>query len=204
MYSADMIEVLLSQMPPTHYLWGISLESWLTIAAIISGPVAALIIQKRLEERRAKKNRKIRIYQDLMANRVSRLSAAWVQALNGIETEFYGDTKVIEAWRVLVDHLNAPEAHAPDEVKRWNDTLTDRVNDMLYEMGESLGYHFDKVTLKRNAYYPRGWGEVELEQHALRKKVLELLDGNRKLPVAIFEETFPDLIDKPGKMPPEK
>jgi hypothetical protein len=191
-------------MPPIHYFLGISLESWLTIAAIITGPLAALLIQKRLEERRAKKNRKIKIYQDLMANRVSRLSPAWVQALNGIETEFYGDTTVIEAWRVLVDHLNAPEAHESDQVKRWTDILTDRVNDMLYEMGESLGYHFDKVTLKRNAYYPKGWGEIELEQHAVRKKFLEVLDGQRKLPIAIFEERFPDLIEQVEKAAPGK
>lgn len=183
---------------------GISLESWLTIAAIITGPIAALVIQKYLEERRAKKDRKIKIFHDLMANRASRLSAAWVQALNGIETEFYGNSKIIEAWRVLVDHLYAPEASDPSKVEQWQASLTDTANDMLYEMGESLGYHFDKVTLKRNAYYPRGWGEIELEQHALRKKLLELLDGKRKLPIATFEEAFPELVDEKPKVAPNK
>jgi hypothetical protein len=66
-------------------------------------------------------------------------------------------------------------------------------------MGQSLGYHFDKVTLKRNAYYPKFWGEVELENHAVRKKFLELLEGKRKLPVATFEETFPELADEKTK-----
>ena len=180
----------------THWFLGISLDGWLTIAAIITGPIAALLIQKYLEERRAKKNRKMRIHQALMANRASRLSAAWVEALNGIETEFYDDKKVIEAWRVVVDHLNAPESHDPAQLSRWAEILADHVNNMLYEMGESLGYHFDRVTLKRNAYYPSGWGEIELENHAVRKKLLELLDGKRKLPVATFEDKFPDLVDE--------
>src|SRR5437773_4882508 len=114
-----------------------------------------------------------------MANRASRLSAPWVQSLNAIETEFYGNTKVIEAWRVIVDHLYSAEANDSAQVDRWNEKLGDLVNELLFEMGKSLGYHFDKVTLKRNAYYPRGWGEIELEQHAIRKKFLEVLDGKR-------------------------
>jgi len=192
-------------MPPAPLtIWGIYLESWLTIAAIIVGPIAALLIQKYLEERRAKQNRKIRIFQALMANRASKLSLGWVEALNGIETEFYGEKKVIEAWRVVVDHLNSVEANDLSKIDRWSEILADHVNDMLYEMGESLGYHFDKVTLKRNAYYPRGWGEVELEGHAVRKTFLELLGGKRRLPVAVFEEKFPELFDENKKVTPIK
>jgi hypothetical protein len=183
-----------------HSFLGISLESWLTILAIITGPIAALLIQKSLEDRRAKKERKIRIFHTLMSNRASRLSAAWVQALNGIETEFYGERLVIEAWRLIVDHLSSPDANDPGKVDRWTATLTDRVNEMLYEMGESLGYHFDRVTLKRSAYYPRLWGEIEVEQHALRKKLLELLDGKRRLPTAVFEDKFPALADESDKI----
>jgi hypothetical protein len=183
---------------------GISLEAWLTIAAIITGPIAALLIQKRLEERTAKRNRKIQIFHSLMANRASRLSAPWVQALNGIETEFYGATNVIEAWRVLVDHLNSSDANDPALFTRWLEKLSDVINDLLFEMGKSLGYHFDKITLKRNAYYPRLWGEMELEQHAIRKKFLEVLDGKRRLPIANFEDTFPALTDQDPKVTPIK
>jgi hypothetical protein len=186
-----MLTILLSS--------SISLESSLTIAAIIVGPIAALWIQKVLEEDRAKKDRKIRIFHALMSNRASRLSAAFVQALNGIETEFYGDKKVIEAWRVLVDHYNSSDISDQAQVQRWTEKLGDIINDLLFEMGRSLGYDFDKVTLKRNAYYPKMWSETELEQHALRKKLLELLDGRRKLPIATFEESFPELADRKEK-----
>jgi len=178
-----------------------SLESWLTIAAIIIGPIAALFIQRSLDERRAKKDRRVRIFHALMSNRASRLSPGWVQALNGIETEFFGETKVIEAWRLMVDHLNTPSGNDAAQNARWTETLIDHANDMLHEMAESLGYHFDKVTIKRNAYYPSGWGEIEVEQHALRKKLLELLDGKRKLPMAVFEDTFPELADKSKDKP---
>lgn len=181
----------------------LTFQNWISILAIITGPTAALLIGKYIEERRAKRNRKIRIFQDLMANRASRLSPAWVQALNGIETEFYGETKVIEAWRVVLDHLYSGDANDEKKVDQWVSALTDSGNDLLYEMAESLGYHFDRVTIKRNAYNPRAWGEVELENHAVRKKFLELLDGKRRLPVATFEDTFPGLTDQ-GPVTPDK
>jgi hypothetical protein len=191
-----------------HYFLGVSLDTWLTILAVVvamfTGPLAALVVEKYLEERRARKNRKILVFHALMANRASRLSAAWVQALNAIETEFYGEKKVIEAWRVVVDHLYSDAASDPAQVARWNDKQTDLINDMLFEMGESLGYHFDKVTLKRNAYYPKGWGEVEVEQAAVRKLFLEVLNGKRKLPVGVFAETFPGLADEKKDGPDSK
>src|SRR2546426_4633070 len=161
----------------------ISLESWLTIAAIITGPIAALYIGKRLEERRANQNRKIHIFRTLMANRATRMAPAFVEALNGIETEFYGDTPVIEAWRVLMDHFYSPDAKDPAQLPRWDEKKTDLLNDLLLEMGESLGYHFDAVTLKKNAYYPQFWSDIEMEQHQLRKAALAVFAGEKPLRV---------------------
>jgi hypothetical protein len=153
------------QQAPSITFLSVSLEAWLTILAIIIGPLAALLIQKRLENRRAKEDRKIKIFREIMANRASRISPAYVQALNGIETEFYGDTTVIEAWRSLIDFLNTPHNAVDDPNSvRWNDRVTELLTDMLLRMAESLDYHFDTVTLKRNAYYPRGWNDIETEQ----------------------------------------
>ncbi len=164
----------------------ISLESWLTIAAIIIGPLAALIIQKRLEDRRARENRKIQIFRDLMASRASKLSPMYVQALNGIETEFYGEQNVIEAWRSLVDQLYTPfRENDNEQATQWNNRATELTIGLLYEMAESFGYHFDKVTLRRNAYYPGGWGEVEVEQHQLRKAAVAVFSGTKPLKVEI-------------------
>lgn len=176
---------------PVHSFLSVSLESWLTIAAIIIGPLAALTIQKWIEDRRARKNRQIQIFRDLMANRASRLAPAYVQALNGIETEFFGQVNVIEAWRVFVDHLYTP--HSPDDttLTRWNDRVTELLTKLLLEMGESLGYHFDQVTLKKNAYYPTGWGQIEAEQNQLRQFAIAVFDGKKSLKVEVVEQQSP-------------
>ncbi len=64
-------------------------------------------------------------------------------------------------------------------------------------MGARLGYQFDRVYVKKGVYYPEGLGDMEQEQHALRKRLLSLLAGQAKLPVAIFEEKFPPMSVSP-------
>src|ERR1700693_5539545 len=174
------------QQAPSITFLSVSLEAWLTIAAIIIGPVGALLIQKHLENRRAREDRKIAIFRNLMANRASRLSAAYVQALNGIETEFYGETKVIEAWRGLLDQLYTPHDPVGDpNLTRWNERLTDLLTTLLLQMAESLDYHFDRVTLKRNAYYPSGWDAIEVEQMKLRQAAITVFEGGKPLKVEL-------------------
>jgi hypothetical protein len=173
------------QAPAPNEFLNVPLEGWLTILAILVGPLAALLIQKRLERGQARTDRKVAIFRALMSNRASRLSAAYVQALNGIETEFYGETAVIEAWRGLVDHLYSP--HDENNANAWNERVTELLNDLLYEMAEALGYHFDKVTLKRNVYYPSGWNIIEEENTKLRKAAVEVFEGRAPLKVAVIE-----------------
>lgn len=54
---------------------------------------------------------------------------------------------------------------------------------LLYEISESLGYHFDKVTLKKDAYAPRAWGDEYQEQGQLRRAAIKVFEGTEKLKV---------------------
>jgi hypothetical protein len=71
--------------------------------------------------------------------------------------------------------------------------------ELLVRMGATLGYNFDKVYVKKGVYYPEGLGDIEQEQHALRKRLLSLLAGTSKLPVAVFEEKFPPMTVSPDQ-----
>jgi hypothetical protein len=173
---------------PAITFMSVSLEAWLTIAAIITGPLAALLIQKYLEDRRGREDRKVKIFRDLMATRASRLSALYVQSLNGIETEFYGDTRVIEEWRSLVNHLYTPYGQDEPTATRWNEQVADLLTNLLYEMAESLGYHFDKVTLKRNVYHPTGWNTTEGEFARLRQAAVAVFEGGKPIKVQISND----------------
>lgn len=178
--------------PSSIVFLSVSPEIWIGLAAILTSPLVALLIEKYLEKLRAQEDRRVMIFRALMANRASRLSPAYVQALNGVEVEFFGETRVIEAWRSLLDQLNTPHDKVTDpQVTQWNDRVTTFLNDLLYEMGESLGYHFDKVSLKKNAYYPSGWQLVEGEQMKLRQAAVKVFEGEKPLKVEITGQNQP-------------
>ena len=133
-----------------------------------------------------------------MSLRIQFLSPAYVQALNLIDVEFTDANKdekaVRDAWRELLDLLNNYKT-----IKNADEKAADLRVALLSTMGGCLGYTFDKVTLKKGAYYPEWFDTVEVEQHSLRRQLLELFDGTgrRKIPIAMFEQKFPDLIDQP-------
>jgi hypothetical protein len=184
-------------------------DQWLaviTIVAIAIGPIFALEIQKRLEDHRAARNRKMAIFRKLMTTRATQLSPVHVEALNGIDVEFYAtrgpDKKVLDAWRLYIDHLG--EGHvAGTALDRWVEKKNDLLVDLLYEMAKNLGYDFDKVTIKKNAYHPKGFVEVETEQHALRKAALAVMSGERPVQATIVGRVqVTDELPPPGDLEP--
>lgn len=168
-----------------QWMWlGITLEGWLTLLAILIGPITALALQRRLDDRRAKRDRQLRVFHELMATRTAKLSARHVEALNSIDLEFAKgrDKQVSDAWRLYLDHLNVSHIEGPGWLDRANELLTN----LLFEMSTFLGFGFDKVAIKRAVYSPRKHGEIEQEQEEGRKLLLDVLRGNRAMWMGVF------------------
>jgi len=179
---------------------GIALN-FLTIIAIVSGPIIALQVQRKLDREREATNRKLWVFKTLMSFRATALSPSFVQALNLIDVEFNGDNNkdkaIRNAWKVLLDHYyDLNNAKDPD-----SDTLVEKstqlMANLLLAMGRGLGYDFDEVLVKKGSYYPTGLGNVEKEQHAIRRGVLNVLNGKGRIPVGIFEDKFPPITIEP-------
>lgn len=182
--------------------------SALTICAMFYAPIVALKVQRRADEARETQGRKLWIFKTLMGNRATRLNANFVQAINMIDIEFTDPNEkgVRDSWKELLDHYTAWGAKTPAQRKISDDADVERSTEllaaMLMKMGEVLGYGFDKVYIKKGFYYPEGLGNIEAEQHALRRSVLALLSGQgMKLPVAIFTKDFQPL--SPNALPPD-
>jgi len=166
----------------------------LTLIAIVIGPIAAVQIQKYLEHRKFRLERKLLVFKTLMATRGLVLAPDHVQALNLIDIEFYGDRKyrrVLAAWRLYLDHLATDEPVDDAGWDRWNERRRDLLVDLIYEMGVSLKYNFDRVQLMRAFYSPKGHSQMEQEQNALRRGLVELLAGSRALPMDV--RSFPEM-----------
>ncbi|MCM1031171.1 MAG: hypothetical protein NC410_07025 [Oscillibacter sp.] len=161
----------------------------ISICAIILGPIFAVQIEKYLERRRENKNRRLSIFKTLMATRGSVLSWNHVEALNRIDLEFSGNKKfekVIQAWKAYFDNLS--QKYTPEEEVIWVNKNQDLLADLLYEMGHSLGFGFDKILIKRNVYSPVGHAKIEFEQEKIRKSMLEILSGDKGFPITLISD----------------
>lgn len=166
-------------------------DQWLAVVsvlAVIISPIFALEVQKRLDDRRASLDRKMTIFRRLMNTRATQMSPVHVEALNGIEVEFYAtsgpDKKVLDAWRQYVSHLYKPTGDG-DALGRWVETKNGLLIELLYQMAQRLKYDIDKVAIEKNVYHPKGYIEIESEQHALRKAALAVLSGEQAVQATI-------------------
>jgi len=165
-----------------------TISDWLLICSTVMAPLLAVQVQKWLERNREKKDRKLQIFKTLMATRANTLSLEHVKALNMIDLEFYEEKhkQIRIQWRTYLDHLNNfPKDNNEALVKIWLDKNPDYLAKLLMEMGKALNYEFDEVHIKKGCYNPIAHNEVQNEQTQFRKKFLELLDGQRVLPVQV-------------------
>jgi hypothetical protein len=177
-------------------VWDLRAADWLTIAAIILGPILAVQAQKFVEGGREKRERRLKLFHTLMATRAARISVDHVQALNMIDIEFYGrrvlgsqrqsraEKGVTNAWRNYGDHLNTPSA--TEQLPLWEVEGYKLFITLLYEMSKALGYAFDESQLRRNLYSPQGHAQLEKQAAAIRKGAEELLSGEKPLSVIVY------------------
>ncbi len=167
-------------------------KDWLVILATIAGPIFAVQAQKWIERLREGRNRKLRIFERLMATRAARLSAEHVQALNMIDLVFYGsyffgihrrsktEQAVVETWREYLDQLSTRAADAA-AMSVWTARNEELFTNLLFAIAKDVHYKFDRVQLKKGVYSPQAHGDLELEQNMIRKLMLKLLSGENAL-----------------------
>ena len=170
------------------------IADWLMILAVLIGPVIAVQLTRLLDNKREIRDRKLWIFKTLMSTRATNLSPHHVEALNRIDLEFSSATPkekdVIEAWKAYLDLLN--DKAMP--IDQWGIRRVDLLVEMLHKMARLLNYEFDKTTIKNSSYYPRGYGELEEDQTAIRRGVKELMEGRLVIPM--------HLTNLPSNQPP--
>ncbi len=162
------------------------LTSFLTILAIISGPIAAVQVQKWKEGYKEKSERRVNVFKTLMATRGERVSFNHVRALNMIDIEFYDEKNITDAWKCYLDCLNEKLDNGQEQaLKIWADKRDGLFVELLSEMAKSLGYHFDDVYLKKAVYTPRAHGEEEKYQYFIRDSIKKIFKGEQAIPIYV-------------------
>jgi hypothetical protein len=124
-----------------------------------------------------------------MLTRATDMSPQHIEALNGVEVEFYAkdgpDKKVLDCWHIYINHVNSPQKEGA-AAERWTEKRRDLLVDLIYAMGQNLGFDIDKPTIKSLAYYPKGHWDIEREQHALRKAALKVFSGEAAVTTTVL------------------
>jgi hypothetical protein len=172
-----------------------SAKDWITILAVVAGPILAVQAQKYVEAFREKKQRRLTIFKTLMSTRAERLNIEHVRALNMIDIEFYGrrvfrtryqmprDKAVTNAWKNYNDHLNNKATYTSEEL--WLKDADTLFTKLLYSMSIALGYDYDEVQLKRDCYRPEAHANIEKAQLGVLSGLADVLSGKRSLPMAV-------------------
>ncbi|HEV2315428.1 MAG TPA: DUF6680 family protein [Candidatus Acidoferrales bacterium] len=160
--------------------------STLTIAAILYGPIAALKIQRKLdqesEERKRDRERKQFIFRTLWVTRSTPINPRHVEALNMIDLDYPDCKPVVDAWNLYLDHLNSDSSRP-----NWEAQRVDSLTELLYQMSLALGYSYDRVLLKRHWYRPLLHWQIDDMDMALRKGFAEIIKGEQAFPVKIVD-----------------
>ena len=157
----------------------------LMILATAASPLIAVQVTRYLDDRNEMRSRKLQVFKTLMATRAQTLSPAHVEALNRIDLEFSAKRKkekaVLDVWQQYLDHLGNRALEAPV----WQSKRVDLLVDLMHAMAGALDYDFNKTQIKNGTYSPIAHGQMEEEQEAFRRMMLELLEGKRVLPMFV-------------------
>jgi hypothetical protein len=152
------------------------------IVALIGGPIAAVQIAEFLRKKEEFRKRQIHVFRTLMATRTTTLYFNHIEALNLVEIEFYKEREVMDCWQLYRTHLD-DQAYIKRDVASWEKDRNKLLIDLLYEMSISLNYSFNKSQIQKGVYYPSGYQLVENQNTETRKLWLEVLKGERQIPM---------------------
>lgn len=163
----------------------VTIADGLMVVAVLLGPIIAVRLTRFLDDRKEVRERKLWVFKTLMATRAYTVAPAHVEALNRIDLEFKSnkkhEKKVLEAWREYLDLLGAKNL-SPEQ---WDVRRVDLLVELLYHMGHSLSYDFDKTQIRNGTYSPVAHGRIEEQHAAIRQGIVELMEGKRALPMFV-------------------
>lgn len=170
----------------------VTISDTLIIIVTFLGPIVAVQLQKFIERRSERKNHREAVFRTLMATRAIRAgSADHVQALNMIDLYYASnsssDKAVRSAWKIYFDALQRPIDQVSPDVQSKIERHVDLLVDLLHAMSVALGYDFDKVQIKRGAYYPQSHFDDLLARQIIRDGMVRVAQGQAALPVVFVQ-----------------
>ena len=150
-----------------------TINDYLTLAALIIIPIVAVVIAQWLQNRSEKRKDKMQIFKTLMTSRIYGWTPDSVNALNIIDIVYSDDNKVRAAWKDLNDKYRVTN---PDQ--QHLKKIENAQYKLLEAMAISLGYK-DKITWEtiQNPYMPVGMAQQIEAQKNMQQAYYSAING---------------------------
>jgi len=195
-----VISASLVQVQPEVLHWGLKTVEWITIAAILIGPVGAVAVQLWIQHYNKIRDQKLWVYGQLTSNRAAWYNVDFVRAMNLVDVVFYQNKDIRDKRTKLMAHIKktttADGVILPVE---W-DVAKDQFAEMLDLMGKELGYEFEHTEIKDSAYYPVAHEKMDRAAIELREKGLAVLEGRAPIGVVVHPAPDPDAPYRPPQL----
>ena len=150
-----------------------TINDFLTLAALIIIPIVAVVIAQWLQNRSEKRKDKMQIFKTLMTSRIYGWTPDSVNALNIIDIVFSDDEKVRAAWKDLNDKYRVTN---PDQ--QHLKKIENAQYKLLEAMANSLGYK-EKITWEtiQNPYMPVGMKQQIETQKIMQQAYFNVINS---------------------------
>ncbi|HXY25379.1 MAG TPA: DUF6680 family protein [Candidatus Acidoferrum sp.] len=122
-------------MPTSDTYWGLKASEWIMIAAIILGPILAVVTQLWWQHYKQRRDQKLWVFGTLMTNRAT-ITPDFVKALNFIDVVFYKNEVVRGKGKKLLTHLSSDAYKAQPIAEATLEHTRDLLAELLVEMGQ--------------------------------------------------------------------
>jgi hypothetical protein len=133
-------------------------NEWLTLTAIVLGPISAVGVTLWIEQRRHTRDRRLYIVRMLLMTRHLPADPQYNAAINLIPVEFNDQEKVIEAWRIYHERVRQkPDlSQQADHDRR----LSAAQSGMIFQVMRSAGLaNLSEGDIQTQAYVSEGFVE---------------------------------------------
>ncbi len=173
-------------------------NEWLTLGAIVIGPLSAVGITLWIEHRRRLKERRLYVTRMLLMTRHLPADPQYNAAINLIPVEFNDQPKVITAWRTY--HERVHQHVEPSQQAEHDKRITAAQSGMIFEILRSAGLaNISEGDIQTQAYVSQGFinrdtlhlsslqALVDIaatmeKQRALTQRIVEALPGRQPHP----------------------
>ena len=167
--------------------WGLKIAEWLTIFAIVIGPLLGVWLAEYLAKHKSQTERKHAIFRALWASRIGGMSHASTEALNLIPYEFQKNATVINTWRAYLATVNQRSIN-PEENARLSSLIAPAYNELLFSIVEVLKIDIQQRDVLQGTYLPQGIADKHEQEEQMRKSFIEFFAGTKPVSVKIITE----------------